>query len=347
MNQGPTSENGSIEIAVASAADKKTAMTRARDLGKGMGFGKSDLDKIDLIICELCTNAVKYGQGLARIEMAAFRENGNRGLEILYSAPEGTGIASTASPSLGIGLAVIRNHVDEFSMGAMGQAGISLHLRKFLPNGTPPHFLANTSVFTAPAIGQTQNGDGFFIDRPRHRILLAVFDVLGHGPGAHSVAKDLLKVFQTCPGWDLGPLLRRTQKAISGSRGAAIAAVSINLHTGIGEYIGVGNVEARWLKSKQKISLVPVPGILGRSGQKIRVESFEVESSGLLLLASDGISLRHLATDIEDIAPADPMVLTELLMRNRSRPLDDRTVMAVHIHRNPMRQSREDIRTSA
>jgi hypothetical protein len=107
----------------------------------------------------------------------------------------------------------------------------------------------------------------------------------------------------------------------------AVAAVSLDLSTGAGEYVGVGNVETRWLNSRQKLALLPVPGIVGRHGQKIRKHLFNLEAPGTLLLASDGISLRNLEADLRASPGPDPVSLARKLFLEQNRKQDDHTVL--------------------
>lgn len=313
-------------------ADKESAVQTGRRWCDDLGFPGEDQEKVALVVCELGTNGVKYGKGRAKISFRRFQNGNYAGLEIEYAAPGGD--APTDKPiSLGIGLDVIRNHVDEFQLG--NGPDMNLVVRKHLPNRNGLRWRASVSAFTHPSDGEVENGDGFSVERTPGKILITVFDGLGHGPQASKVSTILNQVFVCSPGWDLEALVRRAQSKLAGTRGSAIAAVSIDLYTGRGEYMGVGNVETRWLSSSQRISLVPVPGILGRPRQRLKKEPFQLEEPGVFLLSSDGISLRHLDADMQEVDKHDPFAIANYLLRERYRPHDDRTVLAARFTRNP------------
>ncbi|MCU0724042.1 MAG: serine/threonine-protein phosphatase [Planctomycetes bacterium] len=232
---------------------------------------------------------------------------------------------------------MIRNHVDEFLGGRGDGSGVRITLRKFLPGGEPA-CRAEVSALSLPASGQSVNGDGFFADRSECRLLLGVFDGLGHGPGAHEVSQRLQKTFAAGRGWDLETLLPRCQKAIEGTRGAAFAAVRIDLATGAGTFAGIGNVETRWMGSASKVSFVPHAGILGRAGQAVRVDPFRLKPPGTLLMVSDGISLRALEEHFERAGASGATALASRLVHEAGRAHDDRTAVVARLNPNAARK---------
>jgi anti-sigma regulatory factor (Ser/Thr protein kinase) len=324
----------SAKFAFAGPADKERAIRGAREAARSAGFAAPEIEELALVVGELASNAIKYGGPDAEIRLARFTEGADTGIEIVYASPlpfrpPVPGEAPRASP--GIGLEVIRNHTDEFRLDPGEEQGMRLVLRKVRRRSGPLAFSADVSVLTAPAEGQRWNGDGFFVECGATRIVLAAFDALGHGRGAFETSDRARKACLARRGWGIGPLVQKLQDTLENSRGMALAAASVDLATGAGEYTGIGNVEARWLRSDQALSLVPSPGILGKPGQRIRVVPFRLESPGLLLLATDGISLRNLEQDVAAADPARPMALATDLMERRGRPLDDRTVVAARL----------------
>jgi anti-sigma regulatory factor (Ser/Thr protein kinase) len=338
MNGSALQSGGELRIRVRDAADRERALKASRDFGFRLGFGERPVEEIALVVSELASNAVKYAAGEGSIALRALEGAGERGLEIAYDAPGNPPPRNgNGRPSLGIGLDVIRNHVDEFEFAGGGEEGVRLRARKFLPDGEPPMCLADVSAVTFPAEGQIVNGDGFFVDRTGRRVLIAVFDGLGHGPGAYEVAALLRKTFAGCPGWDIETLLHRSQKALEGTRGAAVAAWRLDLGDGTGIYAGIGNVETRWMGAGPKVSFVPVPGILGRPGQRIRTGPFRIEPPGTLVMVSDGVPQRALVPRPEDPEEADIARRAWRLVHEAGRSYDDKTAVVVRIRRNPAR----------
>ncbi|MHC4777684.1 MAG: SpoIIE family protein phosphatase [Planctomycetota bacterium] len=187
------------------------------------------------------------------------------------------------------------------------------------------------SARTGPAAGQSANGDGIFVGRPADRIELAVFDVLGHGGPAGELSSRIRSVFEAFSGRPLPSILSACQRDLEGTRGAAIAAISLDLRSGAGSHMGIGNVEVRWFDSRQTLSLVPVPGILGKPHQRIRETSFRLESEGTFLITTDGISMRGYHPESPGMSPRHPQTLAETIFQTLARDHDDRTVMAARM----------------
>src|SRR5687767_14386778 len=80
-----------------------------------------------------------------------------------------------------------------------------------------------------PKEGEAQNGDAVLIREDGSRMLLALVDALGHGPGASAVAAVAVAELEAAPlGGGLAPILDRLHRGLRHSRGAAALVCTID-----------------------------------------------------------------------------------------------------------------------
>jgi phosphoserine phosphatase RsbX len=178
-----------------------------------------------------------------------------------------------------------------------------------------------------PKEGEADNGDAVLIREEGPRMLLALIDALGHGPGAHAVATTAVAELQVAPlDGGLAPVLDRLHRGLRNSRGAAALVCTID-EVGRLEACSVGNVELRSVGTRLPVTLTP--GILGSKVRSFRIFSAQLAAGDRLVAFSDGISARSDLAQTRSIAPAQ---LCELLMRELRRPHDDATVLVADMH---------------
>jgi negative regulator of sigma-B (phosphoserine phosphatase) len=178
-----------------------------------------------------------------------------------------------------------------------------------------------------PKDGETQNGDAVLIREEGSRVLLALVDALGHGPGASAVAAVAVAELEAAPlDGGLAAILDRLHRGLRNSRGAAALVCTID-GAGRLEACSVGNVELRSVGTRLPVTLTP--GILGAKVRSFRIFSAQLAKGDRLVAFSDGISARSDLAQTRGIAPAQ---LCELLMRELRRPHDDATVLVADMH---------------
>jgi phosphoserine phosphatase RsbX len=155
---------------------------------------------------------------------------------------------------------------------------------------------------TEPAVGQTRSGDTYVVREAGDVTLVAVIDVLGHGPHAADVAdraqEHLGSVELTL---DAGRVMQSLHQALRGTRGAA-AMLCLLQGTSLSG-CGVGNVELRAQGSQVPIFLNP--GIIGQNVRQMRVFGAELRVGSRLILFSDGISSRLDLERVRHLTPRD------------------------------------------
>lgn len=176
-----------------------------------------------------------------------------------------------------------------------------------------------------PKVGETANGDRpIFREDDAGRVMLAVIDSLGHGPGAAAVS-DLAARCLDAISLELSLLqiMEKLHAALGGSRGAAGTVCLIR--KGVIEVCAVGNVEMR---CDVRIPLIFSAGVLGSRVARFHICQAAMKARARLVLFSDGISPR---TPLDDVRGLAPQAACDAIMRGHRRKEDDATVLVADV----------------
>jgi negative regulator of sigma-B (phosphoserine phosphatase) len=175
---------------------------------------------------------------------------------------------------------------------------------------------------SAPKPGEQANGDAVVV---RHddegRVLLAVFDGLGHGPVAAEASQAAALRLES---WSLANTVLETMhqlhEDLRKTRGAAATVCILRGHAL--EACAVGNVQLSCTKSS--VPLVLSPGILGQRVPKFRVCTCHLKPSTRLALLTDGISTRFRLEEFERLPPNDAC---KAIFKRHRKLEDDATIL--------------------
>jgi hypothetical protein len=155
--------------------------------------------------------------------------------------------------------------------------------------------------------------------------MLAVVDVLGHGPSAAEVAQQAGACLDTVDlDRDVEAWTYHLHEALARTRGAAVGFARMqenDLQLAV-----VGNIGIR--SCGTRVGIVASPGIVGRRLRKLRSFSFSMQPGDRLALHSDG--LRHV-----DLAATRDLPLEqacERLMDTFATPADDASLLLTDFH---------------
>jgi serine phosphatase RsbU (regulator of sigma subunit) len=187
----------------------------------------------------------------------------------------------------------------------------------------------SVAVATRPYPGETLNGDAWRLDWFEGACRLTVIDGLGHGPQAAIAAATALETLGSRP--DLSPVdaLRACHAALGATRGAAMSVASIDASAAVLTFAGVGNVEGHLVRQGQQQRLVAYRGIVGAAFPNVRPQSFDLQSTWLLLLHTDGIRARFHLEDMPSELKDEPQRLADGLLGGWSRDADDATIVVI------------------
>lgn len=176
-----------------------------------------------------------------------------------------------------------------------------------------------------PYPGLSSSGDLVVVRQAPSCTMLAVIDVLGHGPDAAEVAVlageylGLADMDEGVEAWMQGlhEALARTRGAAAGLGRAEAGALQVTI---------VGNVEVRCIGTR--VGVIATPGIVGRRMRRLRSFTFPMQHGDRLAMHSDG--LRHL-----DLAGTRALSLEpacDQLMHEFAVAVDDASLLLTDFH---------------
>jgi len=144
----------------------------------------------------------------------------------------------------------------------------------------------------APMAGETRSGDVAVFARTEAGGLVCLIDGLGHGPEAADAAErcaDVVRANAEAPAADLLELCHET---LLDSRGVVMTAAWLDLERSLLSWAGVGNVDARLVRSgpqpREDVALV-FGGVVGYRMPKVRVATMPLGRGDLLVMITDGV----------------------------------------------------------
>ena len=306
---------------------------------EGLGFPAEQIGKLNIIVAELASNLLKFGERKREFLWKTFYQEGEAGVEML-TVDKGKGIANinqalqdgfSTSGTAGEGLGAIKrlsHYFDLYSPPGQGTVVLSrlFSSDKKIPLQTP----VVAAAFSVPKPGEEYCGDAYQleIDRVKNQFHLLVLDGLGHGVEAHAASEAALEVYRTLPKDSPTQLLQEIHHAIKKTRGAVAMALNYHFNEEAIIYCGVGNITGKLQGFDFAKSLVSFNGIVGHV-MSSRVHNQEVEwgRGRLLIIHSDGINSRWDISKYPQIQSHDPAILAACLYRDHSRGTDDVTIV--------------------
>jgi len=335
-----------IVVSVRREGDIGHARRAAASTAGEMGFSPLAVEQIAVVVTELATNLVQHhtidGQIIIRMTDGCARP----GLEIV-AEDQGPGIASlhqatqdhwSSRGTMGCGLGAVQRLMDTFDIESHPISntaesdtpafGTRVTVRKWVENGEQPHRF-NYSANSRPYPGETENGDAFFIQEDNDGVLVAVADGLGHGSKAAIASRRAIETVRQNVRSELEPLLGVLHRKLTGTRGAAITLVRIDLEERKLAHIGIGNVATRVYPTGTS-QLVTLPGVVGMGElDRPRLNCMTWPKDGTLIVFSDGISAKWDPSDEATNWDNSVTVIGHNLMKAFGRSNDDATVLVV------------------
>lgn len=176
-----------------------------------------------------------------------------------------------------------------------------------------------------PCSGFNTSGDLVVVRQEGSCTMLAVVDVLGHGPSAAEVAQQAHACLDRIDlDGDVETWTYALHEALSRTRGAAVGFGRLR-HDDL-QLAVVGNIAIR--SCGTRVGIVPSPGIVGRRLRKLRSFSFSMKAGDRLALHSDG--LRHIDLDATRDLPLERAC--ERLMQAHATTADDASILLTDFH---------------
>lgn len=184
-------------------------------------------------------------------------------------------------------------------------------------------------VAVRPFAGATVSGDHYAVCEFPGGVLAVVADGLGHGPEAALAAHLAVSTAEATPDQPLQRLFQLCHEALTATRGAAIAIVSIDLSTQIITWASVGNVDVVLYRSAMenyhaRESVLMRSGVVGQRLPSIRPVSLRIKRDDTLIFVTDGIS----SVFQDRVKPTlPPQILADEILTNHGKATDDALVL--------------------
>jgi serine phosphatase RsbU (regulator of sigma subunit) len=171
-------------------------------------------------------------------------------------------------------------------------------------------------------------GDAWACRTDADATLVILADGLGHGPLAAAAANRAVTTFTRSDAAQPAAILTELDRALAGTRGAAVSVLRIATRTGRATFAGIGNVAGWFDDGARRRPMVSFPGIIGqKQAKKIRELEYEVPSGGLVVLHSDGLTDKWSLADYPTLRRHDPLVIAGCLLRDAGIRRDDASVV--------------------
>lgn len=180
-----------------------------------------------------------------------------------------------------------------------------------------------------PMKGEDVAGDAALVHAKDDATLLAVIDGLGHGAPAALAALRARDVLLAAPALDPIALVRACDRALRGTRGAAMTLVVLTPEPDAMRVlaVGVGNVLLR-ASGIRDLAFASTPGIVGGLRREPRVARGRVDPRARIVLASDGVSTRF---ELDALSPTSPERACDELLERHAVDHDDATVLVADL----------------
>lgn len=318
-------------------------------LTEKIGFSKTVQSEISIAITELTTNLAKYATEGKIIVKEIVSEN-NVGIEII-SLDSGPGIQNTdlslkdgfsTSGSMGSGLGAVKRFMDVFDIYNKAKdqlfskkhsieeesesRGTFIVCRKWLKAEKTSN---SYSAYSRPYPGEIENGDCYFIKEFDDKLLVAVFDGLGHGPDAHKAAEIAYDYLEEFYHQSLDQILMGVHNSLRGTRGGVMGLALIDRKNNYLAYCGIGNISIQVFNTPSPIRPISFNGTLGAVLTNIKVMEYDIYPGSVIILSSDGVSNKFNLDYYPALINKHAAIIAHTLFNDYSRLSDDATIVVV------------------
>jgi anti-sigma regulatory factor (Ser/Thr protein kinase) len=318
-----------LDEASAIGTARRAAEVRAHQLG----LGQNRVAEVGLAVTEIATNVHRHGGG-GSLLLRAVRYADTAALEVV-AIDAGPGMSdvvasrrdghSTAG-TLGIGLGAIDRLADRVDISSIRERG-TVVIARFEGDRKQRTAREPASGITRAIAGETVCGDAWAVRREGERTLVMVADGSGHGPLAALASREAVRVLRAGVGVSSPePALRAVHQALSGTRGAAVAVAELDPVAGVVRFAGIGNIAGAVITGDTKQSMVSIGGVAGFRQPTIRLFTYPLEASALVVLHSDGVTPRWGAADLGPVLGRSALLVAATVLRDSAVRPDDACV---------------------
>lgn len=319
-----------LRIHVDDLSGVSEARRAVRLVGVEAGLSATDAERAAIVATEAGTNLVKHAKG-GDVIVRADPEHGGVAIVAVDRGPGMANFAEcvrdgyTTVGTRGNGLgAIVRqsNHFDVYSRTGSGTVLVS-RVGSARRKGTTLHI----DGMSLSKKGETACGDSWGARQAGSAAAVIVADGLGHGESAAVAADQAISAFHHSPVMTPAEVINRVHRALTHTRGAAVAVAHIDTGNGTLTYSGVGNIAGTVEGDGAARHLVSLHGTAGHQVRRLQEFSYPWAADDLLIMHSDGVSAHWALGAYPGLRQRDPLTIAAVLLRDFSRGRDDATVV--------------------
>jgi anti-sigma regulatory factor (Ser/Thr protein kinase) len=322
-----------LVIPVSDGSQIGEARRAAVHLSEHALLGETKTGRVAIIVTELATNLVKYGQSGNMVMRSENSSDG--GIVTLLAIDAGPGMDTSrctadgysTGGSPGNGLGAVQRLGDGFDIYSSPAGTVIMACVSERTDRPRTHGGLRWGCICIPMAGEMLCGDSCGFHHRNGSASLMIADGLGHGPDAAIASTGALRVFEQNPHMHAERFLELCHQQLSGSRGAAVAMATIDQKAGTLRYAGVGNIAGTLYTGDQRRGLPSLNGIVGAILPKVKGYEYPLPASGMLVMHSDGLQSRWTLETYPGLRQRHPAVIAGILFRDFCRGRDDVTVL--------------------
>ena len=326
-------------IAVVEASQVAEARRLVLWLASHLDFSDERGGRAALVTSELATNLAKHARsGEMLFRKLTTVEGESDGMEIL-ALDKGPGIPDVAlsrrdgystTGTLGHGLGAVERLADDFEIytHTSGSAIAARIWREGRPKASAlPRF--DVGAVHVSKAGENVCGDAWSWRMREGRLAVFMADGLGHGLSAHEAATAATQVFGQHHELTPVRLIEDVHAALRPTRGAAVAALAIDVERRVGLFAGLGNISGVVLLPAGRHSMVSHNGTAGHTAARIQAFSYPVPADAVVVMFSDGLATHWDLSPYPGLRLRSAALIAGVLYRDFSRRRDDVTVVVI------------------
>ncbi|MGN9811235.1 SpoIIE family protein phosphatase [Micromonospora sp. BQ11] len=331
MNEEPVPDRG-IWFRVEAGSTASAVRRAAERLGAQLGLGDARTADLAIVAAELTSNLVKHAEDGVLL-LRPVRREAEAGVE-LVAIDSGPGMADltvssrdghSTTGTLGIGLGAITRQASWFDGYSRPGKGTVLAVQVWPGDDVEQPWVG---ALTRPITGETVSGDGYAWRTVEGRRQLLVCDGLGHGSLAAAATDAALDAFRRAPAGPPATVVGHLHRAMSHTRGAALAVAEPDPATAQLHYAGIGNISGAVVdREGRRKGLVSLPGIAGHQRPSVREYDYPFGPDALLVMHSDGVVDRWRLDEYPGLPDRSPLVVAATLLRDSGTRRDDACVL--------------------
>lgn len=309
-------------------------------LAQHLGFSDARAGTVAIVVSELATNLAKHAAAGEILLRALGRDDTPcepAGIEVL-AIDAGPGMRDEAlfrsdgyssTGTLGNGLGAIERQSDFFQIYSQPSGTVAVARIAREPDCRKSRrLLYQIGAVQVSKTGEEVCGDDWRWHARDDRLAILVADGLGHGLAAHDAARLATRLFGRIHDETPQRIITDIHAGLRATRGAAVAALAIDIERGVLRYCGVGNISAViLLATGARQSLVSQNGTAGHSASRIHEFSYPIPRESVLVMASDGLGTHWDVGAYPGLLTRHPSVIAGVLYRDFSRRRDDVTIV--------------------